>query len=116
MESSYFSSDTFSADYLKLSDENREKVKSFVKMVLRLQQYEENLVPETYTIEQKYHHPTGEKGTRCSFCGKSQFDATSLIFGAEGCICDECARICAQVLDTSEAVRQKEDPGEYSPR
>lgn len=107
MESSYFNNEPFSADYLKLTDENRKKVMEFVKMVLRLQQYEENAVPESYTIEQKFRR-TGEKGIRCSFCGKSQFDAVSMIFGAEGCICDECARICGQVLDASEAARENE--------
>jgi ATP-dependent Clp protease ATP-binding subunit ClpX len=36
---------------------------------------------------------------RCSFCNKSQFEIQRLVAGGLGVICDECVRICVDILD-----------------
>ncbi|WP_407155959.1 ClpX C4-type zinc finger protein [Bradyrhizobium sp. STM 3557] len=34
----------------------------------------------------------------CSFCGKAQVDVVQLIAGATGFICNECVRLCVQII------------------
>lgn len=38
----------------------------------------------------------------CDFCGKPQNEANRLIAGSDMYICDECARICGEILDEVE--------------
>ncbi len=40
----------------------------------------------------------GDKKLRCSFCGKSQTQVGRLITGKDGCICDECVRLCENII------------------
>ena len=56
----------------------------------------------------------GEKKVRCSFCGKPQNMAERLIAGNGAYICDECVRVCADIVgldfyeeETEEAVKDK---------
>jgi len=37
-------------------------------------------------------------GLRCSFCGKTEAEVTSLIAGPGVYICDECVTLCTEVL------------------
>ena len=41
----------------------------------------------------------GEKKIRCSFCGKPQNLAGRLIAGNDAYICDECVRLCSEIVD-----------------
>ena len=40
----------------------------------------------------------GDKRIRCSFCGKPQSQATRLIAGNDAYICDECVRLCQDII------------------
>ena len=40
----------------------------------------------------------GDKKVRCSFCGKPQNMAERLIAGNDAYICDECVRVCADIV------------------
>ena len=53
------------------------------------------------------------KGIRCSFCGKSQDEVDRLIAGHNAFICDECVRLCMNVLD---GVPEQEHAAESSLR
>ncbi len=47
---------------------------------------------------------------KCNFCGRSE-DQVRLITGPEGvCICDECIRLCSEILDEEDMVPSLEDP------
>ncbi|MGI6215635.1 MAG: ClpX C4-type zinc finger protein, partial [Christensenellales bacterium] len=35
----------------------------------------------------------------CSFCGRSQDEVENLIAGKNGCICNDCVKICSEILD-----------------
>ena len=56
----------------------------------------------------------------CSFCDRSQDEVKKLIAGPGGvCICDECVRLCQDILDEvsegEEAKRPPRDPSPLSP-
>jgi ATP-dependent Clp protease ATP-binding subunit ClpX len=46
----------------------------------------------------------GEEALRCSFCNKSQNDVRKLIAGPTVFICDECVRVCNDIIDDDQAV------------
>ena len=47
----------------------------------------------------------------CSFCGKSQYEVRKLILGPTVFICDECVRLCVDVLiDVSVETKLKAVP------
>ncbi|MSO22913.1 MAG: ATP-dependent Clp protease ATP-binding subunit ClpX [Acidobacteria bacterium] len=46
----------------------------------------------------------GEESLRCSFCNKSQNDVRKLIAGPTVFICDECVRICNDIIDDDHVV------------
>lgn len=50
-----------------------------------------------------------DRNLYCSFCGKSQEQATRLIAGPGVCICDECIELCVSILD-DEAGSKKKGP------
>ncbi len=35
----------------------------------------------------------------CSFCGKSQHEVKKLIAGMTGFICEECTRMCMEIIE-----------------
>jgi hypothetical protein len=41
----------------------------------------------------------------CSFCGKSQTEVVRLIAGPSVSICDQCVRLCAEILDQPASYR-----------
>ena len=54
-----------------------------------------------------------KKTIRCSFCNKTQKEVKKMIAGPAGVyICDECIKICENILLTSEGV-QNEDNYNY---
>ena len=50
----------------------------------------------------------GSSNYRCSFCGKTDRQVNRLIQGTEGCICDECVKICNDML-AKEFTENKEE-------
>ena len=42
----------------------------------------------------------GEKNIKCSFCGKSQDNVKKIIAGPGVYICDECIKVCENILET----------------
>jgi ATP-dependent Clp protease ATP-binding subunit ClpX len=46
----------------------------------------------------------GEEALRCSFCNKSQNDVRKLIAGPTVFICDECVRVCNDIIDDDQVV------------
>jgi len=49
-------------------------------------------------------------GLFCSFCGKSQKQVRKLISGPNVFICDECIRLCNEILVEDESRRAQESP------
>lgn len=46
----------------------------------------------------------GEEALRCSFCNKSQNDVRKLIAGPTVFICDECVRVCNDIIEDDQVV------------
>ena len=46
-----------------------------------------------------YRDPENPEGVRCSFCGKSEHEVHRMIQGPGVRICDECVRLCMDVLE-----------------
>ncbi|MGV6875893.1 ClpX C4-type zinc finger protein [Pseudochelatococcus sp. B33] len=42
-----------------------------------------------------------DKTIYCSFCGKSQHDVAQIVAGKDAFICNECVRVCVDVIDDS---------------
>ncbi len=51
---------------------------------------------------------------RCSFCNKTQDDVRKLIAGPEVYICDECVRVCLDIMEEDQATTEASDLGETS--
>src|SRR3989454_2011853 len=49
----------------------------------------------------------GEEALRCSFCNKSQNDVRKLIAGPTVFICDECVRVCNDIIDDDQVVESE---------
>ena len=49
----------------------------------------------------------------CSFCGKNQDEVTKLIAGPTVFICNECVRLCEQILDDPEHLDLIDQPSMY---
>jgi ATP-dependent Clp protease ATP-binding subunit ClpX len=47
----------------------------------------------------------------CSFCGKNQREVRKLIAGPTVYICDECIRLCTDIIDEEVAQKGKSEPG-----
>jgi len=52
--------------------------------------------------ERKRGEQSATRLLRCSFCGKSERDVKKLIAGHGVYICDECVRICQEILDADD--------------
>lgn len=51
-----------------------------------------------------------EEGSRCSFCGKAAKDVKRMIGSSTGaCICDECIKLCSDILLSQAEVPQQEE-------
>ena len=110
MADSYKAEGSLIRDYNKLSQEHKEKVWKYIKNLIRLQKAEKEVADKLYELKgspktQTEEYTTGE--IFCDFCGKPQNEANRLIAGPDVYICDECARICGEILDEVE----KEDKG-----
>ena len=50
-----------------------------------------------------------ENKHHCSFCGKEKKDSRKLIAGNDAFICDDCVRICSDMLDEVDNVSVAEE-------
>ncbi|MEG1396668.1 MAG: ClpX C4-type zinc finger protein, partial [Oscillospiraceae bacterium] len=48
------------------------------------------------------------KSIRCSFCGKHQEQVTRVIAGPNAYICNECVRLCMNILQDEPAMEPQE--------
>jgi ATP-dependent protease Clp ATPase subunit len=46
---------------------------------------------------------------RCSFCGKAQTEVKTLVSGPGVFICDECVRLCQDVIDKKAGAQKAQD-------
>ncbi len=102
----YSSSDALLRDYEKLNQEYQNKAGKYIKNLLKIQRVESGVRAQLFKLErtQTLALKKDPKSLYCSFCGKSQYDADRMIAGPNRiCICDECARLCGEVLDEAEA-------------
>ena len=54
---------------------------------------------------------------RCSFCNKTQNDVRKLIAGPKVYICDECVRVCLEIMEEDvQAAAEGQAPAEGSPQ
>ncbi|MBN2288020.1 MAG: ATP-dependent Clp protease ATP-binding subunit ClpX [Candidatus Glassbacteria bacterium] len=61
------------------------------------------------------HGSTTRSGLFCSFCGKSQKQVRKLISGPNVFICDECIRLCNEILIEDETRQAQEGPHKILP-
>ncbi len=98
----YPTGDALLCDYEKLSQEYKNKAGRYIKTLLKIYRAENGIRAKISRLERPTAlHPTGEY--RCNFCGKSENETSHLIAGPNVFICDECARLCGEVLDEIEA-------------
>ena len=50
--------------------------------------------------------PAGRENLRCSFCDKAQHDVCKLIAGPDVYICDECVRVCMDIMEQDRPVTE----------
>ena len=53
-----------------------------------------------------------KKPVRCSFCGKPQTDAKRLIAGPGAYICDECVRLCIDIINDEQGIPEQKGAGD----
>lgn len=102
----YSSGDALLRDYEKLSPEYKNKAGKYIKNLLKIQRAENGVRAEIFKLERSAElQSTGKY--RCNFCGKSENDAFRLFMGPNVSICDECARLCCEILDDEESKDDK---------
>ncbi len=50
-----------------------------------------------------------KKTVRCSFCGKTQEETKKIIAGPSAYICDECIKLCVDIIEDDEDIRAKKE-------
>lgn len=103
----YASGDALLKDYEKLSQEYKNKAGKYIKNLLKIYRAERGIHVDVSRLEREMKpSPTGKY--RCNFCGRSEDDASHLIAGPGVYICDECARLCCEILDDIKSEEAKE--------
>lgn len=107
----YRDNDALLKDYDKLTQEYKNKAGRYIKNLLKLQRAESGLRGKISMVEFEQRQAAREQGAedeiRCSFCGKPQPEANHIIAGSGVYICDDCARLCVEVLDDLETKQQQ---------
>ena len=101
-----FPDDACLRDYAKLNGEYRRKAGTYIKNLLKIQRAENGMSAKLFRLDrtQAAGQGTDPEKCYCSFCNKSQDDVSKLIAGPSSVyICDECARLCGEILDEVEA-------------
>lgn len=102
----YSKEDALLHDYNKLSQEYKNKAGRYIKNLLRIQRAENDVQKKLRLLNKSVDTEEILDEVNCSFCGKSQNDAFRFIAASYDdesvYICDECARICGEILDEEE--------------
>ena len=53
---------------------------------------------------------TSDSGLFCAFCGKSQYEVQKLISGPNVYICDECVRLCSEIIADEVGTKDSSSP------
>ena len=96
-------------DFNKLTQENQDKAGRYIKNLLRVQRAETKLCGQVSHVEWKEHElarSATEDKIRCSFCGKPQSVAERIIAGSDVYICDDCVKLCAEIVEEEEKKEQ----------
>ncbi len=110
-----YNHDELLIQYDKLTPENKGKVTRFIYNLLTVQRadlriyHQAEWVKRTeWTVEQRKNDPSihGEQ-IHCSFCGKPLDQAERMIAGNKSYICDECVKLCGEIIADPEAYKQK---------
>lgn len=111
----YSSEEALVRDYGKLNQVYQNKAGKYIKNLLRIQRMEDGVSAQLFKLErpQVLNLKKEPKTYYCSFCGKSHYDAFRMIAGPHDVfICDECARLCGEILDEAEAEGAEDGEGE----
>ncbi len=101
--------------YEKLTPEHKGKVTRFIYNLLTVQRAELRIHSQAewikrteWTVEQRKNDPSlyGDP-IRCSFCGKSVDQAEHMIAGNKSYICDECIKMCSQILSDPDSYKKQ---------
>ena len=79
-----------------LNHRNKQRVERFVGDLLVVQDGVQKVESQEFPVRTEAKKLTG--GIRCSFCGKPQNLCDHIIAGNNSYICDECVKICTEVL------------------
>ena len=96
-------------DFNKLTQENQDKAGRYIKNLLRVHGAETKLCGQVSHVEWKEHElarSATEDKIRCSFCGKPQSVAERIIAGSDVYICDDCVKLCAEIVEEEEKKEQ----------
>ena len=89
-----------------LNHQNKQRVERFVGDLLVVQDGVQKVERQELPVRAEANKLTG--GIRCSFCGRPQNLCDHLIAGNNSYICDECVKLCTEVLQDE---RYKKDEG-----
>ncbi len=102
----YQTEEGFLRDYRKLTQKYKNKAGKYLKDLLRLQRAENGIQGKLCMLRRPADTEKAD-GICCSFCGRPKDEAFRLIAAGHGdsavYICDECARICGEIIDGEEA-------------
>lgn len=101
MANVYASDEELLRDYDKLSLEYKNKAGHFIKNLMKVQRAEQGITAQLFKFSRKksLHMDTANRKLHCSFCGKSEDDATKMIAASNAFICDECVALCSEILE-----------------
>ncbi len=100
MTNVYGSGEELLRDYGRLSNEYKNKAGRFIKNLAKIQRAEQGITAQLFTFSRrKDREESGSGELHCSFCGKSEDDATKMIAANNVFICDECVGLCSEILE-----------------
>lgn len=102
MARTYDAESSLLKDYHYLSPEYQEKVGKYIKNLVRLQKAENKVMGQVHQATWRKHAAIdidSKKIIRCSFCGTPQDELDHLIAGDNVYICDDCSRLCVEILE-----------------
>lgn len=94
-----------------LEQHSQRRLLRFAENLLILQRDEQTVQHEERIAEreaEKKLYPEGRENIRCSFCGKPQTLCDRLITGNGAYICDECVRLCTDILNDNFGHNEKQ--------
>ena len=115
-----YNHDELIIQYDKLTPEHKGKVTRFIYNLLTVQRAELRIYHQAewikrteWTVEQRENDPSvhGEQ-VHCSFCGKPLDQAERMIAGDKSYICDECVKICTEIIADPDAYKKRVDSEE----